>query len=93
MSDPVIEQIEAFQCRRSSRLAERRNRGSTLYNARSGAPVTRLRPIGTEDRFQVLYWSLWKEPWVPAGPLGPAKLSIERALQFIAAGDIGRAIR
>jgi hypothetical protein len=48
MSDPVIEQIEAFQCRRGSLTAERRNRGYTLYNVRSGAPVARLRPTDTE---------------------------------------------
>lgn len=93
MTDPVIEQIEAFRCRRGSLTADRRNRGYTLYNARSGAPVARLRPTDTEGRFHVLYWSLWKERWIASGPLGPAKLSIERALEFIAAEDIFWAIR
>jgi integrase len=41
-----------------SLIAERRNRGYTLYNARSGAPVARLRPTDTEGRFYVLYWLL-----------------------------------
>ncbi|HZE16724.1 MAG TPA: hypothetical protein VE197_14045 [Mycobacterium sp.] len=93
MSDPIIEQIEAFRCRRGSLTAERRNRGYTLYNARSGAPVARLRPTDTEGRFHVLYWSLWKERWVAGGPFGPAKLTIDRALEFIAAEDIFWAIR
>jgi hypothetical protein len=88
MDDPVIEQIEAFRCRRGNLTAERRNRGYTLYDARSGAPIARLRPTDTEGRFHVLYWSLWKERWVAGGPLGPAKLSIDRALEFIAAEDI-----
>src|ERR1700748_3020677 len=68
MSDPIVEQIEAFRCRRGDLTAERRNRGYTLYNARSGAPVARLRPTDTEGRFHVLYWSLWKERWVAGGP-------------------------
>ncbi len=88
MNDPIIQQIEAFRCRRASLTAERRNRGYTLYNARSGAAVTRLRTTDIEGRFHVLYWSLWKERWIASGPLGPAKLSIDRALEFIAAEDI-----
>jgi hypothetical protein len=88
MADLIVEQIEAFRCRRGSLIAERRNRGYTLYNAQSGAPVARLRLTNTEGRFDVLYWSLWKERWVAGGPLGPAKLSIDRALEFIAAEDI-----
>jgi hypothetical protein len=75
MSDPMIERIEAFRCRRGSLTAERRNRGYTLYNSQSSAPVARLRPTDIEGRFHVLYWSLWKERWVASGPLGPAKLS------------------
>jgi len=93
MSDPIIEQIEAFRCHRGSLTAERRSRGYTLYNVRSGAAVARLRPTDTEGRFHVLYWSLWKERWIASGPLGPAKLSIDRALEFIAAEDIFRAHR
>ena len=69
-------------------IAERRNRGYTLYKAALGTPVARLRPTGSDDRVEVLCWSLWKERWVRAGPLGPARLSIDRALQFIATEDI-----
>jgi hypothetical protein len=93
MIDPIVEQIEAFRCRRGSLIAERRNRGYTLHNARSGAPVARLSPTDTEGRFCVLDWSSWRGRWVAGGPLGPAKLSIaklsiDRALEFIAAEDI-----
>lgn len=93
MTDPIIQRIEDFRCRRGTLLAERRNRGYTLYNAASGAPVARLRPTGTDDLVEVLYWSLWKERWTTAGPLGPAALPIDKALQFIAAEDIFWAIR
>jgi hypothetical protein len=88
MTDPIIQHIEAFRCGRGPLLAERRNRGYTLYHARSGGPVARLRPTGQHDRFEVLYWSLWKERWIAGGPLGRAVLSIDRALEFIAAEDI-----
>ena len=33
MSDPIIEQNEAFRCRRGSLITERRNRDYTSYNA------------------------------------------------------------
>ncbi len=46
------------------------------------------RPTPKADLHVLLYWSLWKERWIAGGPLGPAKLSIDRALEFIAAEDI-----
>ncbi len=65
MDDPVIQCIERFRCTRGTLFAERRNRGYTLYSARSGVPVARLRPAGADDTFEVLYWSLWKNRWPP----------------------------
>jgi hypothetical protein len=69
-------------------FAEHRNRGYTLFDAGSGAPVARLRPTGHEDRFEVLYWSPWKERWTSTGPFERTVLSINDALQFIAYEDI-----
>jgi len=88
MTDAIIQHIEDFRCTRGPLFAERRNRGYTLYDASSGAPVARLRPTGQDDRFEVLYWSLWKERWAPTGPFGRTILSISDALQFIAHEDI-----
>lgn len=88
MDDAIIQQIEAFHCSRGALLAERRNRGYTIYHANSGAPVARLRPTASANRFEVLYWSLWKERWASTGPFGPTILSLEDALQFIAHEDI-----
>jgi hypothetical protein len=88
MTDAIIRQIEQFRCPRGELLAERRGRGYTIYDAGSGAPVARLRPVGHEGRFEVLYWSLWKEPWTAAGPFGRTILSIDDALHFIAHEDI-----
>src|SRR5271168_4267845 len=70
MDDPIIQRIECFRCSRGTLHAERRNRGYTLYRARSGALVARLRPTGSDDRFEVLYWSLWKDRWASTGPFG-----------------------
>ena len=92
MDDPIIQTIERFRCARGALGAERRNRGYTLYNANSGAPVARLRPAGTDGSFQVLYWSLCKDRWASTGPFGRTVLSIDDALRFIACEDIFWAI-
>jgi hypothetical protein len=86
--DAIIQQIEEFRCPRGILFAERRNRGYTIYDAGSGAPVARLRLTTREGRFEVLYWSLWKERWAPTGPFGRTVLSISEALQFISCEDI-----
>jgi hypothetical protein len=88
MADAIIQKIEEFRCSRGVFHAERRNRGYTLYDEGSGAPVARLRPTGSEGRFEVLFWSLWKERWADTGPFGRTVLSIDDALQFIAQEDI-----
>ncbi len=89
MDDPIIQRVESFSCRRGPLAAEKRNRGYTLYHARSGTPIARLRPVdGQPDRLEVLYWSLWKERWTRASPFGRTVLSIDHALQFIAKDDI-----
>jgi hypothetical protein len=88
MDDPIIQRIERFRCSRATLCAERRNRGYTLYSAQSGALVARLRPTKCNDRFEVLYWSLWKNRWTSTGPFGRTVLSIEDALGFIAYKDI-----
>jgi len=93
MVDPIIERIENFASRRGRLLAERRNRGYTLYRAVSGALVARLRQTGKDDRVEVLYWSLWKERWTRAGPFGRTVLPLDDALRFIASEDIFWAAR
>ena len=88
MTDPIIQRIESFRCHRGQLVAERRNRGYTLYHSGSAALVARLRPTGQDDRVEVFYWSLWKERWSNAGPFGRTVLPIHDALRFIASEDI-----
>jgi hypothetical protein len=56
MDDDVITRIAQFRSPRGSLVAERRNRGYTLYDARSGTPVARLRPAKPDGHFEILYW-------------------------------------
>ena len=88
MTDAIIQQIEQFRCAKGALFAERRSQGYTLYDVGSGAPVARLRQTGTEGRFEVLYWSLWKERWAATGPFGRTILPIDDALPLIAQEDI-----
>jgi hypothetical protein len=88
MDDPIIQCVEQFRCCRGALFAERRNRGYTLYDAKSAPPVARLRPTGNADRFKVTYWSLWKERWASTGPFGRTVWPIDKALRFIAYEDI-----
>ena len=87
MDGLVIQRIESSRCRRGTLLAERRSRGYTVYHVNSGTPVEWLRPAGSDERVEVLYWSLWNERWTRAGPFGPTVLSINGALRFIAAEE------
>ena len=93
MTDPIIQRIESFRCRRGQLVAERRNRGYTLYRAGSATPLARLRPTGQNEPVEVLYWSLWKERRTSAGPFGRTILLIDEALQFIASEDLFWAAR
>ena len=88
MDDPIIQQIDTFRCPRGALFAERRNRCYKIYDARGDAPIARLRPTGRDDRFEVLYWPLWKQRWASTGPFGRTILSIDDALQFIAHENI-----
>jgi hypothetical protein len=87
MDGPIIQRIECFRCSRGTLSAERRNRSYTLCSAQSGALVARLRPTGSDERFEVLYWSLWKNRWAPTVPFERTVLSIDDALGFIAYED------
>jgi hypothetical protein len=91
--DPIFQRVESFHCRRGQLLAERRNRGYTLYLASTGAPVAHLGPTGQDDRVEALYYSVWKERWTNAGQFGRTVLPLDQALSFIASEDIFSAIQ
>ena len=88
MTDRIVQQVDGFRCARGVLFGERRNRGHTLYDAASGAPVARRRPTANDGRFEVLFRSLWKERRASTGPIGRTVLSIDEALQFVAHENI-----
>ena len=81
-SDPVIERIAAYAWPRGGAEVRRVRGGYTLISARTGAPVARLKPLPSNDCFEVLWWR--RDAWGPAGPFG-AVLPLDDALAFIAA--------
>lgn len=82
VSDCVLERINAHAWPRGGAQARRVRDGYTLVSARTGAPVARLKPLPSSDRFEALWWR--HDAWGPAGPFG-AVLPLDDALAFIAA--------
>jgi hypothetical protein len=86
--EDVIQFIENFKFRAGPVAVERRNRGFTIIHAETGVPIARLRPVGRDDLVEILYWSLWKERWVPFGPFGRSAARVEQATRIIAEASI-----
>jgi hypothetical protein len=84
----IIRLIENFKFDAGPVVVERRNRGFTLIHAETCIPIARLRPIGRDDLVEILYWSLWKERWVPFGPLGRTAAPVKQAVRIIAESAI-----
>jgi hypothetical protein len=83
--DFVQSRIEAFNAEQGGGVAVRKDaHGYTLLHQDSGMPIARLRPRGPGDRFEVLYWSPFRERWLPVGTLGGMILSLLDALEFVA---------
>ena len=83
--DFVQSRIEAFNDEQGGGVAVRKDaHGYTLIQIDTGLPVARLRPRESGDRFEVLYWSAFRERWRPVGPFGGMVLSLVDALEFIA---------
>jgi hypothetical protein len=86
--DDIIRLIENFKFDAGPVAVERRNRGFTLIHAETGVPIARLRPIGRDDLVDILYWSLWKERWVPFGPFGRTAAPVEQAVRIVSGAAI-----
>lgn len=87
--EEIIKQVEAFAFDAGPMTAERRNRGFTLIHATTGTPIARINPVkGHDGLFDLLYWSLWKERWVPFGPFGRTATTLHDALTIVAEASI-----
>jgi hypothetical protein len=82
-ADAMYDRIAAFPWARGGVVVERTARGYSLFSARTGAPVARLRPTGEADKVQVLWWN--GERWGASGPFGIATMPLDKALAYIAA--------
>ena len=83
--DFVQSRIEAFNAEQGGGVAVRKDaHGYTLLHEDSGMPIARLRPRDTGDRFEVLYWSPFRERWLAVGAFGGTVLSLIDALEFVA---------
>jgi hypothetical protein len=77
--------IEAFNQEQGGGVAVRKDaHGYTLVDQDEGTPIARLRPREKGDRFEVLYWSPFRDRWRQVGPFGGMILSLDDALEFIA---------
>ena len=83
--DFIQSRIEAFNEEQGGGVAVRKDaHGYTLLRQDTGAPIARLRPRESGDRFEVLYRSGLHERWRPVGDFGGMILSLRDALEFIA---------
>jgi hypothetical protein len=80
--DEIIDVVEAYRLDAGPLTAERRNRGFSLIHLATGTPIARLDPVkGHDGLFDILYWSLGKERWVP---FGRTATTLRGALSIIA---------
>lgn len=80
--DAMRERIAAHPWPRGGVEVVRANRGYTLHSRRTGGQVARLRPTGTNDNGQVLWWR--RDAWGAPGPFGPVIMPLNQALDFVA---------
>ena len=81
-NDPVLKRIAAYPWPRGGIVARRVNRGYSLFSARTGVPVARLRPLAERDRVEVLWWR--RDAWGNPGPFGREVMPLDEALEFVA---------
>jgi hypothetical protein len=82
-ADALRERIEAFPYPGRGEVVVRKlARGYSLFSARTGAPIARLRPTGEADKVQVLWWN--GERWGASGPFGILTMPLDEALDYLA---------
>lgn len=82
-ADALLERIEAFHHAGRGEIVVRKvARGYSLFSARTGAPLARLRPTGAADKVRVLWWN--GERWYTSGPFGIVTMPLDKALDYIA---------
>jgi hypothetical protein len=86
--DFTLARIAAFSEAQGGGVAiKRAGAGYSLFREDTGDPLARLRPVGQDDRFEVLWWS-HRDRWEPVGVFGVV-LPLDEALDFIASDPQG----
>ena len=81
--------IEAFNAANGGGVVVRKdNRGYSLFQEVTGAPLARLRPIEGGNLVEVLWWSS-RDRWEPIGEFGGVRLPLDEALEYIADDPMG----
>jgi hypothetical protein len=81
--DPILARIRAFDRSKGGGVeAVRSGKGYSLFAITTAAPIARLRPTGSDDKVEVLWWQ--RERWTPFGPFGKTVLPLNEALDLIA---------
>lgn len=84
--DFVRHRIEVFNREQGGGVLVRKDRnGYTLVREESGVPIARLRPQENKGQYEVLCWSPQTDRWRTVGRHGGTILSLDEALDFIAA--------
>jgi hypothetical protein len=58
------------------------SRGFNLYRNEDNFPISRLKPTGTSDNVEVLYWS-HRDVWSKIGDFGGIELPLLDAINYI----------
>jgi hypothetical protein len=87
--DITAARIAAFNDAHGGGVAVKKSGGGySLYREHTGEPVARLRPVGLDDRFEILWWS-YRERWESLGAIGGAILPLTEALELVARDPYG----
>ncbi len=87
--DPLLERIEAYNEKQGGGVVIRRaNKGYSLFVEEDETPIARLRPTGSGDEVEVLWWS-HRDRWEKIGDFGGVTLPLDKALDFIAEDPYG----
>lgn len=87
--DPILARIEAFNTAEGGGvLIRKQSKGYSLFRKDTGEPLARLRPIGTSDKVEVMWWS-HRDRWDQIGDFGPMTMVLDEALEYIAKDPMG----
>jgi len=88
--DPILQEIEHYLANAGAQcVVQRINKGYSILDGETGAPVTRFRMKDEAMRqVEVLWWS-HRDKWDSIGDFGGMIMSLNEALDFVKADNMG----